>query len=82
LLPQDAKVSPGTASCGASDSTAPVGRVWAAGRAICRQSATPFKSARILAIITSAVKIRNGLDSPFFFAFSVLAVNATKRELA
>jgi hypothetical protein len=60
--------------------TPPIGRVWAAGSAICWQRATPFKSVRFLAIITSAVKIRNGLDSPFFFAFSVLAVNATKRK--
>jgi ribosome maturation factor RimP len=37
---------------------------------------TPFKSGRFLAIIVAAVKIRNGLGGPFFFAFSVLAFDA------
>ena len=71
---------PGIASSGARGPTAPLGWVRAAASQSNGQSATPFKSARILAIIASAVKIRNGLDSPFFFAFSVLAVNATKRN--
>ncbi len=31
-----------------------------------------FKCAAFFAIIAGGVKIRNGLDSPFFFAFSVL----------
>jgi hypothetical protein len=48
-------------------------------------ASTPFKSGRFLAIIPIAVKIRNGLDSPFFFAFSGFAFGAhsgTQRELA
>lgn len=79
---RDAEVSAWSRVIRSREPTAPIGRIRAAGRAICRQSATPFKSVPFLAIITSAVKIRNGLDSPFFFAFSVLAVNATKRNQA
>ena len=48
-------------------------------------ASTPFKSGQFLAIIPVAVKIRNGLDSPFFFAFSGFAFGAhsgTQRELA
>jgi ribosome maturation factor RimP len=33
-----------------------------------------FKCTAFLVIISGVVKIRNGLDSPFFFAFSVLAM--------
>jgi ribosome maturation factor RimP len=45
------------------------------------QHPDPFKSLRFLAIITAAVKIRNGLDSPFFFAFYGLAFARTSVNL-